>query len=318
MMIRKCFSQLLITFLVTCTAYSESTPSPDKRAIPSNNLAYPVLIVVSDQSSATAFYLRNEKHLYLVTAKHVLFTKPEYKLKGNKAVCLSYPEDFSAEDQIRIVVDVNSCNTQGLVKYHHAHDVVIVQIGSIIRKTDDSSVSIKFSKGVDRLNLGGNQSNIVVADVKGTKLCDDVLISNDAFIFGYPTSIGIKNNPQFEYSRPLLRKGIIAGKDLKRETIILDCPAYYGNSGGPVIEVDNVSLTERRYLLIGVLSEFIPYTEVWENKMNKLTHLELSNSGYSVVTPIDKVLELIAQYDKSAEPIAGTDSGADPLPKSVK
>jgi hypothetical protein len=53
-----------------------------------------------------------------------------------------------------------------------------------------------------------------------------------------------------------------------------------------------------------VLTEFIPYTETWENKTNKLTHVELSNSGYSVVTPIDKVLELISQYDKPKESIA--------------
>jgi hypothetical protein len=170
-----------------------------------------------------------------VTAKHVLFTTPQCKLKGSKAVCLSYPEDFSEKDQITLVIDVNSCNTQGLIKYHNTHDVTIVQIGNIIKKPDDSSFSIKFNKGVDRL-IKEKNPNLAVANVKSTKLFDNVLISNDVFIFGYPTSIGIKQLPQFEYHRPLLRKGIIAGKNLKNGTIILDCPIYNGNSGGPVIE----------------------------------------------------------------------------------
>ena len=65
-------------------------------------------------------------------------------------------------------------------------------------------------------------------------------------------------------------------------------------------------------MLIGVLAEFIPYTETWENKRNKLTHLEVSNSGYSVVTPIDKVLELISQYEESTEPISEPAHGESP------
>jgi hypothetical protein len=303
-MIKKRCSNIFVTFLVVFICL-QPIPSLAKRAIPSNNLAYPVLIAISGNSTATAFYLRNDINLYLVTAKHVLFTEPKCTLKGNKAICLSYPEDIKDEDQIVLTVDLNSCNSQELIKYHHTHDVVIVHIGTIVKTNDDSSVSIKFNEGVARLKP--KNSNIVVASVEGIKAFNDVLISNDVFIFGYPTSIGIKNAPQFEYLRPLLRKGIIAGKNLKKETIILDCPAYYGNSGGPVIEVDHVGITGKKYLLIGVLSQFIPYTETWENKTNKLTRLEVSNSGYSVVTPIDKVLELITQYEKPAEQVTSVD-----------
>ena len=308
-MVNKLFLIKHIVFLAFFVINFKPTPSLAERAIPFNNLAYPVLIEIPDRSSATAFYLRNDKHLYLVTAKHVLFTESQCKLRGTKANCLSYPEDITVEDPIMIAIDLNSCNNESLIKYHQSHDVAIIQIGSIIKKADGSSFQIKFHKGVAQLKTKPAKPNIVVAEVEGTKAFDDVLISNDVFIFGYPTSIGIKKMPQFEYHRPLLRKGIIAGKNLKKETIILDCPAYYGNSGGPVIEVDHVGLTKKRYLLIGVLSEFIPYTETWENKTNKLTHLEVSNSGYSVVTPIDKVLELISQYEESTEPIAEPDSG---------
>lgn len=299
-MMNKRISTKHIIFLAFFVINIVPTLSFAKRAIPSNNLAYPVLINIlgKNPSTATAFYLRNDKYLYLVTAKHVLFTEPpESRLRGTKAICLSYPEDISVKNPILIMIDVNSCNDRNLIKYHQKHDAAIIQIGLIVKKSDDSSFSIEFNKGVTQPK-GKISPNIVVAYVENIKSFKDVLISNDIFIFGYPISIGIKKSPQFEYQRPLLRKGIIAGKNIKKETIIIDCPAYYGNSGGPVIEVDRISLTESRYLLIGILSQFIPYTETWENKSNRLTHLELTNSGYSVVTPIDKVLELISQYEE--------------------
>jgi hypothetical protein len=314
-MIKQHFFIVFITFLAILNISFKPTPSQAKRAIPSNNLAYPVLIAFPDNSSGTAFYLRSDKHLYLVTAKHVLFKNLQSELRVNTAICLSYPEDINEVDPIRIFVDVNGLNSQGLIKCHQTHDVVIVQIGNIEKKSEESG-SVNFNKGVVRQATKKIISSLVIADVNGTKAFDDVLISNDIFIFGYPTSLGMPNDPQFEIIRPLLRKGIIAGKNLKRETIIIDCPAYYGNSGGPVIEVDNISLTENKYLLIGVLSQFIPYTKTWENKTNKLSRLDVSNSGYSVVTPIDKVLELITQFEKPAEPNSKSESGKRPTSNS--
>jgi hypothetical protein len=304
-MIKKYF---FLIFMISIAISSRPILSQEKRSIPSDNLAYPVLIVFPDGgSSGTAFYIQNDKHLYLVTAKHVLFKNSKCELRGKTAICFSYPEDINEVDPITISVDVNSLNSQGLIKYHQIHDVVIVQIGNIKKKSGEL-FSINLNKGVGRVITKNDTSNIVSADVNGTKAFADVLISNDVFIFGYPTSIGIPNEPQYEMLRPLLRKGIIAGKNLKSETIIIDCPAYYGNSGGPVMEVDHVSLTENKYLLIGVVSEFIPYTEIWENKTSKITRLDVANSGYSVVTPIDKVLELITQFEKSTEPVTKPDS----------
>ncbi len=298
---------LLIALSVIFITYCSPTSTIAKSAIPPDNLAYPVLIILSDHSSATAFYLKNDKHVYLVTAKHVLFADSQEKLKSKTAICLSYPEDIMNNNKIKVVVDINSLNSQGLIKSHHTHDVVILQIGNKTKGNDDVSSQFEFNKGVLRILEPNENTNIVVGDVNNTKSFDDILISNDIFIFGYPTSIGFKN--EFEKLRPLLRKGIVAGKNLTNETIILDCPTYGGNSGGPVIEVDNISLQKKRYIIIGVLSKFIPYTEIWENKTNKLTHLEVSNSGYSVVTPIDKVLELINQFEKSEDSNTIKDSG---------
>ncbi len=107
-------------------------------------------------------------------------------------------------------------------------------------------------------------------------------------VFGYPSSIGLKNAPQIDYNRPLLRKGILAGTNPATRTLILDCPVYFGNSGGPVLEVDRQGLTAT-FRIIGVVIQFIPFNETAGSQ----TAMILSNSGYSVAVPMDFVLELL-------------------------
>lgn len=95
-----------------------------------------------------------------------------------------------------------------------------------------------------------------------------------------------------------MRKGIIAGVNEINKTILLDCPVFYGNSGGPVIQIDIESNTTLpgltyNYHIIGIVTQFIPYEESWENRNNHLINKEWFNSGYSVAVSIDKVFELI-------------------------
>jgi hypothetical protein len=122
----------------------------------------------------------------------------------------------------------------------------------------------------------------------------DVLVGNDVILFGYPTSLGIPQRPQFDTHRPLLRKGVVAGLNLQKRAIILDCPVYQGNSGGPVIEIemDDKKLLTWHFYIIGVVSEFVPFEDVWLNLRERYFNTTMLNSGYSVVVPMDFVLEI--------------------------
>jgi hypothetical protein len=119
---------------------------------------------------------------------------------------------------------------------------------------------------------------------------DQVLTGNDVMVFGYPTSLGLQQLPKLDIHRPLLRKGIVAGTNPEKKSIILDCPSYFGNSGGPVLEIDREPL-ETHLKIIGVISQYVPFVDAGGSKTFMMQ--VVSNSGYSIATPMDFVLELV-------------------------
>lgn len=264
------------------------------RAIPNDNLAYPVLITHEAGGTGTGFYLSTDKYIYLVTARHILFNdespnKPRFTLKSNSIKLLSYPHDPKERGKIVLKMDLKSLNNSGNLRYHRTRDVAIVRVARKI-KSEDQRTFVKTLDGVKITKK--TTSGIIGVNISSLKKYEQVLTANEVFIFGYPTSLGIKNIPQIDYLKPLLRKGIVAGKNDKEKTIIIDCPSYPGNSGGPVLEVEQVGLGYN-FNIIGIVSEFIPFAETWKNVTHGYKNLTISNSGYSVVTPIDVVHELI-------------------------
>jgi hypothetical protein len=153
---------------------------------------------------------------------------------------------------------------------------------------------MKPAKGVSIRELA--KSGVLSVVKESIKHFSEVLMANQVFIFGYPTSLGLKTIPQIDYLRPLLRVGIVAGTNDQTKTIILDCPAYGGNSGGPVLEVEEERSGARKFRPIGLVLQFIPAIERWKNEPHGDTNTSVYNSGYTVATPMDFVLELVAQF----------------------
>src|SRR5262245_59773428 len=97
---------------------------------------------------------------------------------------------------------------------------------------------------------------------------DKVAIGTDILMGGYPKSLGLPSKNQYNFDRPLLRKGIVAGKTYELGNIIVDCASYGGNSGGPIFAENQIirdGRIEKSYKLIGLVSGFVPYNEVWYN-----------------------------------------------------
>ena len=96
-----------------------------------------------------------------------------------------------------------------------------------------------------------------------------------------------------EHDRPLLREGILAGKNYSRHSYIVDAPVFYGNSGGPVLAMNESGFGGIEFNLLGIVSEFVPFEEEWLNLRHGIRNAQISNSGYAVVEPVDEALKMI-------------------------
>jgi V8-like Glu-specific endopeptidase len=282
-----------------------------QRALPDDNLAYPVLITLGG-ATGSGFFINNGVSVFFVTAKHVLFDPSSGKLRSDKATLLSYSPDISDTKHNRLTLNLSMMSASGDVKAHPTEDVAVVKIGTIsdspplppvgpltLPTPSASAAATTPTAGrfnttpdvtVDELSATG----LLSVDAQHTiKMFDKVLVGNEVVMFGYPTSLALLPNPKIDFSRPLLRKGIVAGENVPQHSIILDCPSYQGDSGGPVIEVDSSSPFQRTFSIIGVMSAFVPFADTWKNEHFGYSNTTLQNSGYSVITPMDFVMELL-------------------------
>jgi Trypsin-like peptidase domain len=284
--------------LAVCVFLSPHTTRA-QRSIPDDNLAYPVFVQFPDEQ-ASGFYLNSNNSIYLVTAKHVLFSPATGLLHPGLMVLLSYLRDPKQVGTNVLTVDLGALSQAGEVKAHPIADVAVVRIGDVVKIPDQaaapppnngySSYAIHFLPGVTVSALSPDGGLLSVA-LDTIKKYDDVLVANDVLVFGYPTSLGIKESPQLDPLRPLLRRGIVAGLNPGAKSIVIDCPSYPGNSGGPVVEADRQAFSAR-FSIIGVVSGFVPFEEKSINYPIEYQNISIANSGYTVVTPMDFVLEL--------------------------
>ena len=226
--------------------------------------------------------------MYFVTARHVLFdeNKPARPLNCKQAELLSYSKNPKETGKNVISLNLEALAVAGEIKAHPTHDVVVVRIATSTK----GSNTISLIAGATKREM--MPSGILSVAIPVTKKLDDVLVANDIFIFGYPHSIGIKDAPQIDYSRPLIRKGIVAGINREKKLIIIDGLIFQGNSGGPVLELERDTFKSTLHI-IGVVSQFVPTVETWLNRNYGYQNNQIYNSGYSVIVPMDMVLELI-------------------------
>jgi hypothetical protein len=215
-------------------------------------------------------------------------------LRNKKAQLLSYPKDIN-EDSVNIIsLDLNSLNEGKKIQYHRKKDVAIIAIGESeegeIGESEEGR-KLKFFQGVSLLKK--TKTGIIVLNAKNIKTFKEAMIGNDIFLFGFPSSIGLKS-PEFSIKRPLIKKGLLSGKNPKFKTLIIDCPVHQGNSGSLVIEKEEKGFGNYNFSAIGIAVRYVP---VFEKRVVEISSIKqfttYSNSGYSIVEPIDTVFELL-------------------------
>lgn len=256
--------------------------------LPDILISSPVFIEHS-KGTGTGFLMVDSTQLYFITARHNFIDLKNNTLLAKEATLTTYKEDPSTGDKIIYKIDLASAFADKLIITTQSEDVLILKMADLI-KAENGKFSINYHfPDIQKMTKSIFLEPLPVSIIENY---DDVHIGDDIFIFGYPTSIGLKQIPQFDYSRPLLRKGIVGGKYDKNKTLILDCPSYPGNSGGPVIAKNIKGLTSE-YKLVGIVVQFIPYEEQWLNVKSGLVNTDRFNSGYSVAVSGTKILELL-------------------------
>ena len=164
----------------------------------------------------------------------------------------------------------------------------------------------------DRINSDGIEYFFFQSDdhtVSLEQACTDQVSEGDGiFVLGFPLGEAGK-----ERNYAIVRQGIIARiQDWLKgnaRTFLIDASVFPGNSGGPVLlkpELTSIAgtKTNSRCSLIGMVSSYLPYTEVAVSQQTGRPRMTFEeNSGLGDVVPIDVINEAVkAAMDKLSPP----------------
>lgn len=263
--------------------------------LPPDNLNYPIRILVGE-SSGSGFLIKHEQDVYMVTAKHVLYRtnliNNTSDLIATEAQIVCYPRTGAGvSDTPRIYrFDLSAIVASGDLKAHPSKDLVVIKVGSVQVIEMNPTLILLPSVTITQASSG----TLITYEMSSSRRFADVEVTNEVFVLGYPVSLSTPEMQQINYDVPLARKGIVAGKNSSNQSIILDCPVYGGNSGGLVLEVNEVGPGTGNLHLIGVVVQFVPFVEQWRNmRFPELQNTSFQNSGYSVALPVDNIYDLI-------------------------
>lgn len=260
-----------------------------------DNFSYSILLSINEGKSKWSWFrLKYKGYNIIVSAKHVLFDEKE-KLYGENLTITCHSSPLW-EGHLIFWIDLREAK----IYSSKSSDICIVLFGKN-ECADPNQIPLKYDKNNHKrpasLELEDyitvieqTWTNLVSVDIEATRNLKEIGIANEVYLMGYPTSLWLANNSYFDYTKPLIRKGIISGINSKEQTFIIDCPSYQGNSGGPVIE----HWEDWYFRVIGLVSKYIPFETTWYNNRERwIKHTEVENSGFSVCIPFDKIIELI-------------------------
>lgn len=246
-----------------------------------------VQIQVGSSGLGTGFLLESSNNfIYLVTAKHVLFNPTNGALNATNAICRAFRTDVPADERLtQWTLNLQALLERNQIKSPPNRDIVAVQLCIKIGNTE--KVDIVSYSGF--ITFDSTNSYLITAKPSQCSRMKDVPIGAETLSVGFSSSGTALHPPEAPDSvdawTPLLRKGLVAGKYEKRGTLVLDSRVYPGDSGGPVMMKKYLSDTKYIFPLIGVQTQVVPGKDKWAK--------ELSNSGYSVIEPLDSILDMI-------------------------
>ncbi len=232
-----------------------------------DNFSFIVHIAINGTTGSGVLY-KTKKNLYIVTAKHVLLNN-DNKLIGNHIVV--------------IAKDVNESLGTATT-----YEIEIDNLANIIFTDDPNTDLIALKIEDDEKTIINNYVERPFVSEKDIINFDNISVLKSIYIGGCPTSLSISVT-DYDITRPSFRRGIISS--IYEKEFIVDCPTYYGMSGGPVfIENQNGEIQ-----IIGVISKLVPLLVQWyNNRERSIINTDFENSGFSICV---KIPELISKLN---------------------
>lgn len=223
-----------------------------------------IVHIAINGSTGSGFLYKTETNLYLITAKHVLLNN-DNTLIGNNIVIIAKDVNESIATATTYEIEISDLSNTILSDDPNL-DIIALKI-----ENDDNTI---ITNNVLRAFVTNNDiSNF-----------DNLNVLQSIYIGGCPTSLSI-NVTDYDITRISFRRGIISS--IYEKEFIIDCPSYYGMSGGPVfIENNNGEIH-----IIGIISKLVPLLVQWfNNRERAIINTDFENSGFSICIKLNEII----------------------------
>jgi len=219
--------------------------------------------------------------VYIITCGHVLRGQTQINLRFNSL----------SGNAAKYPVPLTGPNAASMF-FHPGLDLAVIRLNAGILERD----------GVDYRAFG-------LSDLATRESIEKegIAVGDGVFVLGFPVGIaGVERN--FVVAKQGIIARLAATQDSKQTTeYLIDAMVFPGNSGGPVItrfEIASITGTKavKRSYLLGVVSQFIPYTDVAVSKQTNHARITFEeNSGLASVIPADYIEETIQMHTKALD-----------------
>jgi hypothetical protein len=241
--------------------------------------------------SGSGVFVNDSQYVYLVTAKHMIYRIDNSGhflniLIDDTVNLTAFSYDLNHSNLIRL--DLKGSASNNLIICDSVHDVIVIMVGKI--EYEGSKVMVSYTRYVKKYFSSG----INTQPINDIGQYNDVETGFDTFVYGYPKSIGLGQG-EYDSTKPLLIKGVIAGKNEIKRTLILNAQVYHGNSGGPAYCFFPGLY---KFKLVGIVTQLIPVaSQIYQGgsllPIDKVA--SINSSDFSVIVPIDQIFKIVNQ-----------------------
>lgn len=229
------------------------------------NQVFCVGMINAGTSRGSCFIAEHNGELYVVTAYHVLFNHEGTLISSDGTLFFSNQE---TDDRNNLYVNITLDHIE--IKVSPEDDLALF-------KYDSNSEFIAEARNND----------IKLTPISLTAKPENELWTTKVYILGFPTSLCI--DAPFD-TKPMVASGVVSAYDRSHNSFIVNAPVYYGNSGCPVLRMQEDGTIE----IVGIVQRLVMFNLEWKNPYEReLSRLDWHNAGYTICLHASRIQYLL-------------------------